>query len=182
MWFESDLLNILVVLFPVLLLMWLDGLKGKSLTNKNMQINPKSEVKRVQFLNSPFQGKGAQELKERVKAQKESQPKAPSQPEQPSAMKRLIALISTKGKTPQQIKEEVWVAYQKYQKVKTQVESQPKAPSSNEQPQQKEELEFLVKLPLDVDEPQDKQANPGEEMQVIFHRKNPRNPKSNDKN
>jgi len=32
-------------------------------------------------------------------------------------MKKLIALISTEGRTPNEIKEETWKAWKKYQKV-----------------------------------------------------------------
>lgn len=48
-----------------------------------VRINPPTKIKQIQFLGSPFQGKQAQELKERVKAQKESQQKVLS-PKEPS--------------------------------------------------------------------------------------------------
>ncbi len=83
----------------------------------------------------------------------------------PSTMKRLIALISTEGKTAQQITKEGWVAFQRYAQVKAQVKSQQKVSSSNERPQEK-------------------QTKPGEKgkMQVIFRRESSSNPKNNDKN
>jgi hypothetical protein len=34
MWFESDLLNILIVLVPVLFLMWLDGISDNGISDK----------------------------------------------------------------------------------------------------------------------------------------------------
>lgn len=37
-------------------------------------------------------------------------------------MKRLISLISTKGKTAEQITKETWEAYQNYERVKAKVE------------------------------------------------------------
>ena len=43
-------------------------------------------------------------------------------------MKRLISLISTKGKTAEQISKETWGAYQNYEQVKSKVE--PTAPTS----------------------------------------------------
>ncbi|HEY4509254.1 MAG TPA: hypothetical protein VJC13_03205 [Candidatus Paceibacterota bacterium] len=39
-------------------------------------------------------------------------------------MRNLIALISTEGKSPEQIKKETVLAFQKYQEVKSQVEKQ----------------------------------------------------------
>lgn len=39
-------------------------------------------------------------------------------------MKKLISLISTKGKTAEQISKEVWEAYQKYQKVSAEAKEQ----------------------------------------------------------
>jgi len=38
-----------------------------------MEINPPTKIKRIQFLGSPFQGKAAQELRERIKREKESE-------------------------------------------------------------------------------------------------------------
>lgn len=46
-------------------------------------------------------------------------------------MRKLICLISTEGKKPEQIAAEAWKAYQKYQKVESKVQenfSKPKEP------------------------------------------------------
>jgi len=53
----------------------MDGLRHNTLviTNKNMEINPPTKIKSIQFLGSPFQGKAAQELRERIKREKESE-------------------------------------------------------------------------------------------------------------
>lgn len=45
-------------------------------------------------------------------------------------MKRLMFMLSTEGKTPQQIKKEGWAAFQKYEQVEKQMESQQKASPS----------------------------------------------------
>ena len=70
-----------------------------------MKINQPSEIKSIQFLGSPFQGKKADLLSP-----------APSSNEI-SSKKRLISLISTKGKTPAQVAQEAMEAVQKYPKV-----------------------------------------------------------------
>ena len=47
-------------------------------------------------------------------------------------MKRLVSLISTEGKTPEQITQEVWAAWQKYQQVSQKA-------AAIEKPEQKQE-------------------------------------------